>query len=50
VKSLNDLNSNMLKEIEQFFVTYNKERGKKFKVLRMRGPGQALKMIKKNLL
>lgn len=50
VKGLNDLNSNMLKEIEQFFVTYNKERGKKFKVLRMRGPGQALKMIKKNLL
>ena len=50
VKSLNDLNSNMLKEIEQFFVTYNKERGKKFKVLRMRGPGQALKLIKKSLL
>jgi inorganic pyrophosphatase len=50
VKGLNDLNSNMLKEIEQFFITYNKERGKKFKVLRMRGPGQALKMVKKSLL
>ena len=50
VKGLGDLNSNMLKEIEQFFITYNKEKGKKFKVLRMRGPGQALKMVKKNLL
>lgn len=50
VKSLNDLNSNMLKEIEQFFITYNKEKGKKFKVLRMRGPKQALKMVKKSLL
>ena len=50
VKGLNDLNSNMLKEIEQFFITYNKEKGKKFKVLRMRGPGQALKMLKKSLL
>lgn len=50
VKSLDDLNANMLKEIEQFFITYNKEKGKKFKVLRMRGPGQALKMIKKSLL
>jgi inorganic pyrophosphatase len=48
-KSLKDLNTNMLKEIEQFFITYNKEKGKKFKVLRMRGPGQALKLIKKSL-
>jgi inorganic pyrophosphatase len=49
VKSLDDLNSNMLKEIEQFFITYNKERGKKFKVLRMRGPAQAMKVVKRNL-
>ena len=41
---------NMLKEIEQFFINYNKEKGKKFKVLRMRGPGKALKMVKKSLL
>jgi inorganic pyrophosphatase len=39
----------MLKEIEQFFITYNKERGKKFKVLRMRGPAQAMKVVKRNL-
>jgi inorganic pyrophosphatase len=50
MKSLQDLNSNMLKEIEQFFITYNKEKDKKFRVLRMRGPGQALKMVKKSLL
>jgi inorganic pyrophosphatase len=50
VKSLDDLNSNMLKEIEQFFITYNKEKGKKFKVLRMRGPAQAMKMLKNHLL
>ena len=50
VKSLDDLNANMLKEIEQFFITYNKEKGKKFKVLRMRGSGQALKLVKKSLL
>ena len=50
VKSLDDLNANMLREIEQFFITYNKEKGKKFKVLRMRGPGQALKLVKKSLL
>jgi len=50
VKSLDDLSPNMLKEIEQFFINYNKEKGKKFRVLRMRGPGQALKVLKKSLL
>ena len=50
VNSLDDLNRNMLKELEQFFITYNKEKGRKFKVLRMRGPGQALKRVKQNLL
>jgi inorganic pyrophosphatase len=48
-KNLNDLNSNMLKEIEQFFITYNQEKGKEFKVLRMRGPKQALKLVQKSL-
>jgi inorganic pyrophosphatase len=50
VQSLNDLNPNMLKEIEQFFITYNKEKGKKFKVIRMDGPRQARKLVKKSLL
>lgn len=50
IKTLHDLNRNMLQEIEQFFVTYNKEKGKKFKVLGMRGPGQAMKMVRKHLV
>lgn len=50
LNGLKDLNDNMLREIEQFFITYNKEKGRKFKVLRMRGPRQALKHVKKNLL
>jgi inorganic pyrophosphatase len=49
VQSFDDLNKNMLKEIEQFFVNYNKERGKKFRVLQMRGPQHALKLLKKSL-
>ena len=47
-QSLDDLNDNMLKEIEQFFVNYNKERGKKFKVLGRKGPKQAWKLLKKS--
>jgi inorganic pyrophosphatase len=49
VRTLKDLNSNMLKEIEQFFITYNKEKDRKFKVVQMRGPRQALKLVKKSL-
>lgn len=49
MQSLDDLNSNMIKEIEQFFITYNQEKGKKFRVLRLRGPRQALKLVKKSL-
>jgi inorganic pyrophosphatase len=50
MEKLEDLNPNVLKEIEQFFITYNKEKGKKFRVLRTRGPRQAAKLVKKSLL
>jgi inorganic pyrophosphatase len=49
VNSLKDLNGTMLKEIEQFFVNYNREKGKKFKVLGRRGPQEAMKLLKKSL-
>jgi len=49
IQKLDDLNQNMLKEIEQFFVHYNKERGKKFQVLGTRGPKQAFKLLEKSL-
>jgi inorganic pyrophosphatase len=49
ISRLRDLNDNMIREIEQFFVNYNKERGKKFKVLGKQGPREALKLLKKNL-
>jgi len=42
-----DLNSNMIQELEKFFVAYNKARGKKFKVLGCRNAKTAMKLIKK---
>ena len=44
------LEAAMVKEISLIFEMYNRLYGKKFKVLRMRGPGQALKLVKKSLL
>jgi len=48
VKSLHDLNDNLIEEIEKFFVNYNEEKGKKFKVLKRRGPQQAKKLLEKS--
>lgn len=47
IKSLSDLDSTMLNEIEEFFVSYNRTRGRKFKPLGRRGPKRAMKLVKK---
>jgi len=49
VCDLDDLNQNLRKEIQQFFVNYNQQRRKRFRILRMRGPRPALKLLKKSL-
>ena len=49
IATIDDLDKHVLKQIEQFFINYNKEKGKKFRVLQMRGPKQALKLLKKSL-
>jgi inorganic pyrophosphatase len=46
LKSLKDMNSNLLAELEHFFESYNEIRGKKFKLLGHRGPGRAEKLLR----
>ena len=48
IKEPKDLNSNMVEELEDFFVAYNKARGKKFKLLGVKGMKTAMKLIKKS--
>src|SRR5581483_5382163 len=50
VKTIADLNKKMLKEIEQFFVNYNRESGKQYKPLGEKGPKPAMKLIQRSLL
>ncbi len=47
VSSLDDLPSSMLNQLEQFFVSYNALRGKKFKITHQDGPKRAIELIKK---
>ena len=35
-----------LSQLEEFFVSYNKQRGKKFRITGTGGPGKALKLLK----
>jgi inorganic pyrophosphatase len=45
VKSLTQLNTNLLDEIEHFFVSYNQIKGKKFKSLGRFGPKRAEELL-----
>jgi len=47
VRSVNDLNKHVLKDIEHFFVSYNEAVGKRFRPLRYAGPRHAEKLVRK---
>ena len=47
IKEPKDLNSNMIQELEDFFVAYNKAKGRKFKLLGVKNAKVAMKLIKK---
>jgi inorganic pyrophosphatase len=49
VKSIDDLNHELLLEIEKFFVNYHENDGATFKVLACKGPDAAAKLLKKSL-
>jgi inorganic pyrophosphatase len=49
VSSIEDVGKNRLDQIEEFFVNYNKLRGKKFKVKKRSGPQAALRLVKQGM-
>lgn len=46
VKVVDDLGKKFLKELEEFFVNYHELNGEKYKLLGVKGPGEARKLIK----
>src|ERR1700751_2844504 len=44
--TIDDVNKTLLDQVEEFFVSYNKQRGKKFKVSGTGGPKKAVKCLK----
>jgi inorganic pyrophosphatase len=46
IKTIDDLGKQFLKELEEFFVNYHKLSGKQYRVLGVKGPDQARKLVK----
>jgi len=46
VESISDLNKTLLDQLEEFFISYNKQRGKKFKVTGTGGPKKAMSFLR----
>jgi len=46
VKTIDDVSRTQLSQLEEFFVSYNKQRGRKFRVTGTGGPKKAIKFLK----
>jgi inorganic pyrophosphatase len=46
LRSINDVSKTLLDQLEAFFISYNKQRGKKFKVTGTGGPKKAIEFLK----
>ncbi len=46
LKTIEDVSKTRLDQLEQFFISYNKQRGKKFKVTGTGGPKKAIKFLR----
>src|SRR4051812_30036022 len=49
IRSIKDLNDNLVEEIEHFFVSYHELDGKQFKPLARHGPNRAMKLVRKGV-
>ncbi len=48
IRSIKDLSKKWLRDLEVFFVNYNREEGKEFKIINLAGPGESKKAIEKS--
>jgi inorganic pyrophosphatase len=46
IHSIHDVSKTLLSQVEEFFVSYNRQRGKRFEITGTGGPGKAIRFIK----
>ena len=49
IKTIDDLGKEFCRELEEFFVNYHKLSGEEYRVLGVKGPGQARKLVKSGM-
>jgi inorganic pyrophosphatase len=49
LRTIDDVSKTLLSQVEEFFVSYNKQRGKKFKITGTGGPKKAIKFLKSGI-
>jgi len=49
IHSISEINRSIVDQVGEFFVTYNKSRGKRFKVTGIHGPSRAMKLINEGI-
>jgi inorganic pyrophosphatase len=49
LESIAEVSKTLLNQVEEFFVSYNKQRGKKFKIVGTGGPKKAIKFLKQGI-
>jgi inorganic pyrophosphatase len=49
IKTVGDLGKQFERELEEFFVNYHRLSGKQYRVLGLKGPSEALKLIKSSM-
>jgi inorganic pyrophosphatase len=49
IHSISETNRSVIDQVGEFFVTYNKSRGKRFKVTGIHGPSRAIKLVNKGI-
>src|SRR5271154_6231370 len=49
IKTIDDLGKEFCRELEEFFVNYHSLSGEQYKVVGIKGPGQALKLVKSGM-
>ena len=49
LRTIDDVSKTLLFQLEEFFISYNKQRGKKFTVTGTGGPGKAIKLLKNGI-
>jgi inorganic pyrophosphatase len=46
IKSIDELSKTLLSQVEEFFISYNRQRGKQFKVTATGGPKKAIRLLR----